>query len=171
MTRQELNNVKAYNTGNIGFDVLRNKNARIAVNSGFDAILATNKTLNHPTIKELRASKLINPVIIGCNLVIFTVDDINVRNRVRTILHTNWTNRNDGLYQVLHTHEYDVNEVLNKRLEYLPTESRNLLRYKARKYNWGFVAGLDIINQQVFNKNSHNDYNKTLMTAEKRLKY
>lgn len=169
--RQELTNVCGYMTGNVGFDVLRMKNAKIAVNSGFDVLKATNETLNHPTIKHFIAKNWAKAVVIGCNLVLFTNDDEFVLNRCRSIIHSIWTNRNDGLYQVLHTYEYDVNEVLRNRLQYLPDESRNLLRYKARKYTWGFVMGLDIINKQVFGKNSHNDYNKTLMTAEKRLKY
>lgn len=163
--------ITAYNTGNIGFDTLRNKNTNIAKANGFNVLQAINDTLNHPTMKAFKANKAIKPIIIGCNLVIFAVNDEYVLNRCRTIIHAIWVNRNNGLYQSLHTYNYDVNAVINDRFKYLPTASRNLLKQKAKKYNQAFVMGLDIINTQVFSSNSNNAYEKTLTTKEKKEKY
>ena len=165
-----LYNVCDYNTGNAGFDILRNKHAGILTANGFDIVAAYNNFTSKSLVKQLIKEKHLKVVVIGCNILILS-DGTDIL-KVRTMTHASFTCRTPTYCGTAHTYDYDVNQVINDRLQWLPLNKAYLIKQLARKYKLALVAGLDIIPQEVLN-NSYktSKLDKTLSTHEKRLKY
>lgn len=175
MTKFEnLENYMEHVTGNVGFDTLRMKNAKI-LKSKIDMTCACEKLEKHATIKQLIEDKKAKIILIGCNVYLMYKPLAPIEGKknctagmlINTIVKSIFMGGMGCQFT-------DLNKCIKEnRLPYA-IDKKDIMRLYAmtqKKYTHAVVIGYDIIKNEVIEKNTHNELKPILSMSEKKIKY
>lgn len=169
-----LNSYIEHATGNIGFDTLRLKNAKI-LKSKIDLACAIKKLAGHATIKELQAKNIIRFTTVGCNVYMLYKPNEPIEGKKNCKSNMIINKIIKSIFQGGMGCQFtDLNKCIRENRMPYAIDKKDIMKLYAmaqKKYTHAVVIGYDIIKNEVIEKNTHNEVKPILSMSEKRLKY
>lgn len=169
-----LNKYMEFSTCNMGFDTLRQKNARI-LKQKINLACAVEKLQNHATVKELQAKNIVKFMAVGCNVYVMYKPHEAIEGKKNCTSGMLVNTITKSIFQGGMGCQFtDLNKCIRENRMPYAINKKDIMKLYAmtqKKYTHAVVIGYDIIPNEIIEKNTHNEVKPILSMSEKRVKY